>query len=161
MRAPSVHGDLGVDNEIGLANYLAGASDIDTLVKAPEIVPFHVVTAGPQPPNAAELLRSGKLDTLIAELLVRYDHVVIDSPPVMGLADAPIIASKTEGTVFVAEAHGVKARLIRLAIGRLRQGHARLLGTVLTKFETKRSRFGYEYGYGYGYGYGIEEPAKS
>jgi Mrp family chromosome partitioning ATPase len=113
-----------------------------------------VLTAGPQPPNAAELLRGGRLDALFAELISKFDHVVIDSPPVMGLADAPIIASKTEGTVFVVEARGVKARLARLAIGRLRQARAQLLGAVLTKFEAKRAHFGYGYDYGYGYGSG-------
>jgi capsular exopolysaccharide synthesis family protein len=154
MRSPSVHGDLGLPNERGLSNYLAGTEEIDRLVQYPSSEPFAVLTAGPQPPNAAELLRGAKLDALVADLLGKFDQVIIDSPPVMGLADAQIIASRTEGTVFVLEAGGVKARIARRAIDRLRQGRARLLGTILTKFDARRAHFAYGYDYGYGYGYG-------
>jgi polysaccharide biosynthesis transport protein len=157
MRSPSVHAEVGVSNERGLSNYLSGTSDIDGLLQTVEGQPFSILAAGPQPPNAAELLRSGRFETLIVELLKRFDRVVIDCPPVMGLADAPIIASRTEATVFVIEARGVKARIAQLALGRLRQGRAQLLGAILTKFETKRSNFGYGYDYGYGYGYGRDD----
>lgn len=159
MRSPSVHHDLGLNNAKGLSNYLSGTDNLDTLTQNPEGEPFTVLTAGPQPPNAAELLRSGRLDALFAELANKFDHVVIDSPPVMGLADAPIIASKTEGVVFVVEARGVKARLARLAIGRLRQARTQLLGAVLTKFEARQAHFGYGYDYGYGYGSGDAKSA--
>jgi succinoglycan biosynthesis transport protein ExoP len=159
MRSPSIHSEVGLDNHVGLSNYLSGTGDLGELVRKPEDVPFSVLTAGPQPPNAAELLRGDRLQILFAELLTRFDHVVVDSPPVMGLADAPIIASRTEGTVFVIEARGVKARIARLALGRLRQGRAQLLGSVLTKFDSKRAHFGY--GYDYGYGYGSERSEKA
>jgi len=130
------------------------------LVRQVEGQPFFVLPAGPQPPNAAELLRSGRFEALVEELLAKFDQVVIDSPPVMGLADAPIIASRAEATVFVLEARGVKARIARLALTRLRQGRARLLGAILTKFEAKKSNYGYGYDYGYGYGYGQTENGK-
>jgi len=152
MRSPSVHGDLQLSNERGLSTFLAGTDDLDQLIQQPEREPFAVIAAGPQPPNAAELLRSERFDLLIEQLLKRYQHVVVDSPPVMGLADAPIIGSRTEGTIYVVEARGVKGRMARLALGRLRQGRANLLGTVLTKFEAKQAHFGYGYDYGYGYG---------
>jgi succinoglycan biosynthesis transport protein ExoP len=157
MRSPSVHSEVGIDNDRGLSNYLSGIGDLDSLVRQVEGEPFSVLPAGPQPPNAAELLRSNRFETLLVELMKRFDHIIIDSPPVMGLADAPIIASRTEGTIFVLEARGVKARIARLALTRLRQGRAQLLGAILTKFETKRSNFGYGYDYGYGYGYGRDD----
>ena len=158
MRSPSVHTDLGLANERGTSNYLSGTSDLAELVQFPEMANMGVMTAGPQPPNAAELLRGHRLEALIAELLTQFQHVVIDSPPVLGLADAPLIASRTEATVFVIEATGVKGRIARQAIARLRQGRAQILGSVLTKFEAKRAHFGY--GYDYGYGYGSEEKRK-
>jgi capsular exopolysaccharide synthesis family protein len=152
IRSPSVHGETGLHNERGLSNYLSGISDIESLIQRPETEPFAVMPAGPLPPNAAELLRSDRLRQLLADLHTRFDHVVIDSPPVMGLADAPIIASQVEGVVFVLEARGVTARVARLAIGRLRQARGNILGIVLTKFEAKRAHYGYGYEYGYGYG---------
>lgn len=152
MRSPSVHGDMELKNERGLSNYLAGTDDLKNLVQFPELENFGVMTAGPQPPNAAELLRGERLEELIAELLQSFDYVIVDSPPVLGLADAPLIASRTEATLFVVEARGVKARIARQALARLQQGRTVLLGTVLTKFESKRAHYGYGYDYGYGYG---------
>jgi Mrp family chromosome partitioning ATPase len=75
----------------------------------------------------------------------------------MGLADAPLLASKVEGVVFAVESHGIRASLVKTAIERLRAANAHLLGAVLTKFESKRAHFGY--GYEYGYGYGSEKSA--
>ncbi len=152
MRSPSVHAGLQLPNDRGLSTFLAGAAELDALIQATEREPFVIMAAGPQPPNAAELLRSERLPLLLKLLLERFQHVVIDCPPVMGLADAPLIASRTDGTVFVVEARGVKARLAKVALNRLRQGRAQLLGTVLTKFESKQAHFGYGYDYGYDYG---------
>ena len=152
LRAPSVHAEVGIPNDRGLSNYLSGTGNLDELIQRPGSEPFAVLTAGPQPPNAAELLRSDRFEALVAELLKRFDHIVIDAPPVMGLADAPILASRVEATVFVLEARGVKGRIAKLALTRLRQGRAELLGAILTKFEAKRAHFGYGYEYGYGYG---------
>lgn len=152
MRSPSVHGDLQIANDCGLSNYLAGTSSTADLIRYPELEHFGIITAGPQPPNAAELLRGDRLDALIRSLLTEFQHVIIDSPPVLGLADAPLIASRTEASIFVIEARGVKARVARQAIARLRQSRATILGSVLTKFESKRAHYGYGYDYGYGYG---------
>jgi capsular exopolysaccharide synthesis family protein len=149
--------EVGIENNRGLSNYLSGTSDLAGLIRQLDDEPFSVLPAGPQPPNAAELLRSSRFENLMAELFTRFDHIVIDSPPIMGLADAPIIGSRTEAVVFVLEARGVTARVARLALSRLRQGRAQLLGAILTKFEAKRTNFGYGYDYGYGYGYGQKE----
>jgi Mrp family chromosome partitioning ATPase len=109
------------------------------------------MTAGPIPPNAAELLTSDRLKVLVERLLESFDHVVIDSPPVMGLADAPLIASRVEGVVYAVESHGIRSSLVRTALGRLASANARVLGVVLTKFEARRSAgYGYDYGYNYG-----------
>jgi capsular exopolysaccharide synthesis family protein len=157
MRSPSVHVEVGIENDRGLSNYLSGTSDLAGLIRQLDDEPFSVLPAGPQPPNAAELLRSNRFENLMAELFTRFDHIVIDSPPIMGLADAPIIGSRTEAVVFVLEARGVTARVARLALSRMRQGRAQLLGAILTKFEAKRTNYGYGYDYGYGYGYGQKE----
>jgi capsular exopolysaccharide synthesis family protein len=162
MRSPSVHGNLGLSNDRGLSNYLAGSEAIGPLLQRPEGEPMAVLTAGPQPPNAAELLRSPRFAALLAELRANFDHVIIDSPPVMGLADAPTVASQAEGTVFVIESRSVKERVARRALDRLRQGRAHIIGAVLTRFDPRRASLGYDYGYGYGYGssYGDNAPTR-
>jgi polysaccharide biosynthesis transport protein len=152
MRSPSVHGLFGLKNERGVSNVLAGSDDVAGMLHASGQDGLVVMTAGPQPPNAAELLSGERLGFLIAKLLETVDHVIVDSPPVMGLADAPLIASKVEGTVYAVESHGIRTSLVRVALGRLASANARILGIVLTKFESKRAHYGYGYDYGYGYG---------
>ena len=150
MRSPSVHHLGGVDHDRGLSNYLAGDDRIDTLTFTMKDLGFTAMSAGPLPPNAAELLTGNRLSLLIERLLETFDHVVVDSPPVMGLADAPLIASRVEGVIYAVESHGIRASLVKTALGRLASANARVIGGVLTKFEARRGRYGYEYGYSYG-----------
>lgn len=152
MRSPSVHQFTGVANARGVSNFLSGADDLDAMLTADADAGVAILTAGPNPPNAAELLTSPRMRRLLDELASRYDHVVLDCPPVLGLADAPLIGSAVEGMVYVVEAHGVRSSVIRAAIGRLQAANANLVGIVLTKFEAKRAGYGYGYDYGYGYG---------
>lgn len=152
MRSPSVHTLVGTTHSTGLSNYLAGNDDLESLLVHTE-QGLTVMTAGPIPPNAAELLTGDRLPKLIETLLQTYSHVVIDTPPVMGLADAPLIGSRVEAVVFAVEAHGIRASMARTALGRLASANARVIGGVLVKFEAQRAHFGYGYDYGYGYGH--------
>jgi len=152
MRSPSVHNLGRVGNDRGLSNFLAGEDNLSQLTFEMDELGFTAMSAGPIPPNAAELLTGNRLELLISRLLDTYDHVVVDSPPVMGLADAPLIASRVEGVVYAVEAHGIRSSLVKTALQRLRAANARILGGVLTKFEARRSYYGYGYDYGYGYG---------
>lgn len=152
MRSPSVHQLGGVPNTKGLSNYLSGEDDLPSLFFRMEEFNLTAMSAGPPPPNAAELLTGPRLDQMVETLLREFDHVVIDSPPIMGLADAPLIASHVEGIVYVVESHGIKSKIVRRAIDRLRGVKAQIFGAILTKFEAQKSRYGYGYDYGYSYG---------
>ena len=152
MRSPSVHHLGGVDHDRGLSNFLSGQDDIESLIFRMEDLGLTAMSAGPIPPNAAELLTGNRLSLLIDLLLKDYDHVVIDSPPVMGLADAPLIASKVEGVIYAVESHGIRSSMVKTALGRLASANAHVFGAVLTKFETQRAHYGFGYEYGYGYG---------
>lgn len=158
MRSPSVHYFGGVSHDNGLSNFLTGEDNIASLIFPMTDLGFVAMSAGPIPPNAAELLTGNRLALLISRLLESYDHVVIDSPPVMGLADAPLIASKVEGVVYAVESHGIRSSLVKTALARLTSTNAHIVGGVLTKFEARKAHYGYGYDYGYGYG---RENAKS
>jgi capsular exopolysaccharide synthesis family protein len=152
MRSPSVHHIYGIANERGLSNFMAGEDNVPSLIHHMDENGVDVVTAGPQPPNAAELLTSGRLGLLITRLLDDYDHVLIDSPPVLGLADAPLIGSQVEAVVFTVESHGAKVGAVMAALSRLRAANANVIGAVLTKFEQRKAQYGYGFEYEYGYG---------
>jgi capsular exopolysaccharide synthesis family protein len=161
MRSPSVHQLGGVSHDLGLSNFLAGEDDIDSLIFEMKDLGFTAMSAGPIPPNAAELLVGSRLSVLIERLLVNFDQVIIDSPPVMGLADAPLIASRVEGIIFAIEAQSIRAALVKTALARLRSANARVIGCILTKFVSRRAHFGYGGHYEYGYSYGRDEESTS
>lgn len=157
MRSPSVHHLGGVDHDHGLSNFLAGHDDIGQLTFEMPHLGFTAMSAGPIPPNAAELLTGHRLPLLISKLLELFDHVVIDSPPVMGLADALLIASRVEGVVYAVESRGLRSSLVKTALQRLQTANAHVLGGVLTKFDSRKAHYGYGDGYDYGYGYGRQK----
>ena len=152
MRSPSVHHLGGVGHERGVSNFLAGEEDISTLTFEIADLGLTAMTAGPIPPNAAELLTGNRLSVLIERLLETYDHVVVDSPPVMGLADAPLIASRVEGVIYAVESHGIRSSQVKTALNRLAAANVHIFGGALTKFEARKAHYGYGYEYGYGYG---------
>ena len=158
MRSPSIHHLGGVDHDRGLSNFLAGEDNISSLTFPMNDHGFTGMSAGPIPPNAAELLVGNRLSVLIERLLIDHDHVVIDSPPVMGLADAPLIAARVDGVVYAVESHGIRSSLVKTALGRLISANARIIGGVLTKFDPRKAHYGY--GYEYGYGNGRDRKAK-
>jgi polysaccharide biosynthesis transport protein len=152
MRSPSMHSFVNALNKTGLSNFLAGDNDWKKLVVPTPLKGLSLLPAGPTPPSAAELLSSDRMLMLVRQLLEEFDHVVLDSPPILGLADAPLLARAVEGCVFVVEAEGVAIRGVKTALGRLQSVHAHVFGVVLTKFKRRQSSYGYGYGDAYGYG---------
>ncbi len=152
MRSPSMHGFLKMSNPSGLSNFLAGDNEWRAHVRKTEAKGLSLLSAGPMPPSAAELLSGDRMLMLVRQLLDHFDHVVVDAPPILGLADAPLLSRAVEGCVFVIEAEGVAVRGIKSSLGRLQAVQAHVFGGVLTKLQKRQSGFGYGYGYGYGYG---------
>ena len=152
IRNPSLNRYLDVPNRRGLSHYLSGDDALSELITQMPKFGFDLITAGVTPPNAAELLGSERLKILIEMLLKRYDHVVLDSAPLLGLADAPLIARRVEGVLFTIEANSTKSRVIATALNRLRMSGAKLFGAIVTKVGVKNQVYGYGYEYGYSYG---------
>lgn len=154
VRNPSLNRYLGIPNQRGLSHYLSGDEDLDGMIAELPKFGFSIITAGKMPPNAAELLGGERLGALMTKLMERYDHILVDAPPLLGLADAPLIARRVEGVLFTIEANGTKSRVIATALNRLRMSGAKLFGAMVTKVGARNQVYGYGYGYGYGYTYG-------
>ena len=157
LRNPSLHKRLGCDNAAGLSNCLIGACTPPEVFQATGTATLAFLASGPLPPNAADLLGNARLHSLLAVGLEVFDLIVIDSPPVMGLADAAVLSNAAAATIFVASAGEARFSHIRGALKRLQFGRGPVIGTVLTKFDAKAAGYGYGYGYGDGYGYGAVE----
>jgi capsular exopolysaccharide synthesis family protein len=154
MRSPSLNVLFGRENRRGLSNFLTGDDDWRSLLQKTGNANLSLLTAGPKPPSAAELLSSVRLGDLVQKLSAEFDTVIVDAPPVLGLADAPLLARHVEGCIYVAEVESAPIREIRASIARLKAVQANVLGIILTKLRERSA--GYGYGYGYGYGDDIE-----
>ena len=140
----------------GLANYLIGGVDnVDSvIVHSDDIKKLSVLPVGTIPPNPAELLESNTFADLLAKLRTEYDYVIIDCPPIEMMADAQIIETLVDRTIFVVRA-GLLERVMVPEIDRLySEKKFKNMGLVLNGTLSGTSRYGHKYGYGYGYGYG-------
>ena len=151
LRKASLHRKLGIGNDLGLTNYLAGDAQPVKITRGCQIPHLFLIPSGPLPPNPAELLGSAKMIALLNLAAEKFDQVIIDGPPVLGLADAPILGSLAEATLLVAEAGVTSRQYAQGAVKRLRSTRTRLVGGVLTKVDTRNRSYGY-HGYYYQYG---------
>lgn len=159
LRNPSLHKMLGGNNRLGFSSALAG-SDVDALLQPTEQEHLTLLTSGPRPPSPADLLSSQALPDVLSALADRFDLVIVDGPPIMGLADATLLGHAVEGVLFISGAGIVRRGTALRAIDRLRGAGADILGGVLERFDSKQANLGgYGYEYTYAYDYGMEEPA--
>jgi succinoglycan biosynthesis transport protein ExoP len=152
LRDGSLHEMLGLKNNVGLSNYLTGGCSLGEAVQRTSLGDLSFLCCGPLPPNAAELLASKRLPSLLSAELEAFDLIIVDSAPIMGLADAPLLSHATAATLFVVAAGQSRRNSVRNGLARLRMTRAPVLGTIVTKLEVRTSDYGYGYGYGFGYG---------
>jgi capsular exopolysaccharide synthesis family protein len=159
MRRPSLHKftDRTRDaEEKGLSSLLAGQVDIEEALTPSSYPGLSYVFAGVIPPDPAKLLSGPNLAAVVSDLMNRCDLLIVDAPPVLGLADAPTLASLGEATLFVAEADRPHRGQAKNAVRRLHLARAQVIGGVLTKFEPRRGAY---YAYDYDYTYGQDNAA--
>lgn len=152
LRRPALHKAFDLDNDKGVAEYLSGQASVDEILRQSTQQDVSVITSGAIPPNPTELLSGPLLSELLRELRERFDVVIIDAPPILGLADAVIVGSLAEGTMLVMEAGRNYRGGMRSSVARLRKGGVRLLGAIITKQNVRD--LGYSYAQDYQYTYG-------
>lgn len=152
LRKPAIHRLARLGNAGGLSNVLAGSASAMQVVQPGGEPNLSVITSGPLPPNPPELLAGERLPQLLQTLQENFDVIVIDGPPVLGLADAPLVAHHAEATLLVAAADSTRRDALHGATQRLLAAHGHIVGTLLTRFDLARkgeAYGGYEY-YSYG-----------
>lgn len=152
LRKPSLHRTLSLDNQLGLTNYLAGGGAQPVDIAKPTHVPnLFAIPAGPLPPNPADLLSSARMVELLSLAAGKFDQVILDSPPLLGLADALIIGNLCEGTLLTVEMGSTPRGYVLGALKRLRGARVHVLGSILTKLEARGGAYGYYRSYYYYY----------
>lgn len=138
--------------DVGLSHILTNESALSEHVVRTEVENFWIMPAGRIPPSPPELIASARFAALIADASATFDHVVIDGPPVLGLADSPLLSTAVQSTLMVVEAGRTRTRAAVEAQNRLRTAGARMIGAILTRYQAQAA-----YGYGYGYGQGSDQ----
>jgi capsular exopolysaccharide synthesis family protein len=152
MRAPMQDLIFSMNGRIGLGNVLQGKDDLETAIRHTGIENLDLLPAGVAGRNPSELLNSQRFLDLLDELSEKYDHIVIDSPPLLAVTDARIIAASADATVLVLRAGKSNRKLSELSIDGLMSVGAKMLGAVVN--DVRRGR-DYRYYGSYGrYGYG-------
>lgn len=156
LRNPSLHRSLGIKGEAGLSNLLSGSSGLAEVTLASDEARMSVILAGPLPPNPAELLSGSKFVSMLTVASERYDQIIIDGPPVLGLADSPILANAVEGTLMVVTSGKTRIATAQQALKRLLAARGRIVGALMTKYDAKAAGYGRSYQYNYDgyYAYG-------
>lgn len=163
MRKPNLHRMFGLDNTLGLSNLLTNTirkEDFPKLLRTTKYPNVTIMTSGTIPPNPADLLSSSRMAAALSGLAKRYDLVIIDAPPIVGLSDAPILSRLADGALLVVSANQVTRKSAVNALKRLRAAGANVLGATLSKFAVSRLDYNYAYRYinsDY-YTYGAETP---
>lgn len=159
MRRPRCHKVLNTKNEVGLSTYLSRDIPLDEVVQEAEEIPnLHVIPAGPVPPNPSELLSSVKLRILLSQLQDQYDHIVIDSPPVIHVTDALIISPQVDGVALVVKSGHTPREAVVRSKQALIDVNAKIFGVVLNHVDLERE--GYYYNYKYSYYHQAEESSQ-
>lgn len=153
MRRGYLHKYFNHDNLPGLAEYLNTQQTLDSIIKPTEIPHLDVITRGKSPVNPSELLSSAKFAAMFEQLSPMYDHIIIDTPPVLAVTDGIIISQYAGVNLVIARYAKSQMKELELTVNRFEQVGVKVNGFILNDIQRGTGGYGYGYGYNYAYGY--------
>lgn len=144
LRRPRIHSLSNLNNLWGLSSIISGNMPVETVMRQmPLISECSVITAGPIPPDPTKLLSSQKMKQLMAEFHQSFDLVIYDAPPLVGLADASLLASHTDGVVLVTRIHKTDRAVLTQALDNLKMTRSNILGMIVNGLKSKSYSYYY------------------
>jgi capsular exopolysaccharide synthesis family protein len=143
LRRPRLQKVFRGKMNLGLVNYLAANIPLDDIIQSTEVPSLSVILSGPTPPNPSELLASDRMKHLIEELRGKFAYVIFDSPPVLAVTDAVVLAASADGVVLCVHGGRTPRELVQRSAERLRQANIPVLGAILNNLDL------HQYGYTY------------
>ncbi|HWC77876.1 MAG TPA: polysaccharide biosynthesis tyrosine autokinase [Blastocatellia bacterium] len=156
LRKPTAHKLFGLDHVRGLSTYLSRDVNIDGLIQKLQIPNLYLLPCGPIPPNPAELISSEKMKEMLKMLGDRFDHILIDSPPLINVTDPVILSTLVDGVILVVHGGRSTRGVVSRARHELVSVGAKIFGVVLNNVDLKREGYDDYYYYRYYQGYGVE-----
>jgi capsular exopolysaccharide synthesis family protein len=161
MRNPCIHRALNLKNDAGMSTFLSGNAELSSVIQASSIRNLSVITSGPIPPNPAELVGSPRMKESLSFLGSSVNYVVIDTPPVLSVADARILGTVADGVILVVKS-GSTPRNAVLHTRLLLEGiNVRIIGILLNKVDITAGHYPRYYYYYRGYGTGKQSSART
>jgi len=146
LRKPTGHYTFRLENHIGLTNVLTRQSTLAQAVQESEIPHLSVLTSGPIPPNPSELLASAQMAELLKEMKEQFDMIIFDTPPILAVADAQILANQVDGTILVVSSGKTEKDAALKSKELLSNAKGKLLGVVLNNRKVEEGNYYYYYG---------------
>lgn len=146
LRKPTGHYTFRLENHIGLTNVLTRQSTLAQAVQESEIPHLSVLTSGPIPPNPSELLASAQMAELLKEMKEQFDMIIFDTPPILAVADAQILANQVDGTILVVSSGKTEKDAALKSKELLSNAQGKLLGVVLNNRKVEEGNYYYYYG---------------
>lgn len=157
MRKPRLHRIFDLENKVGLSTFLSGNAEFgDGLIQTSGIENLDIIASGPVPPNPAELVSSYRFQDLLHGLYPLYNFIIIDTPPVLGMADPLIISQQADGVIMVVRSGQTPKEAVQEAKRLLISVNAKILGVVLNSVDQAAMKYSYYYNY-YKYYYSNED----
>ncbi|HAV5691566.1 TPA: polysaccharide biosynthesis tyrosine autokinase [Acinetobacter baumannii] len=151
MRRGYMHKYFDVDVKPGLSELLSGQADLQKVLHKTQVANLDVITRGKSPTNPSEILSSNQFKELLEQLQSQYDHIIIDTPPVLAVTDGIIISQYTGVNLIVARYAKSQMKELELTVNRFEQAGVKVNGFILN--DIQRASAGYGYGYNHAYAY--------
>lgn len=151
LRRGYLHKYFNLPTQPGLAEYLNGQADLSQVVKATEVAGLDVIARGKSPANPSELLSTAQFTAMLNQLSEQYDHILIDTPPILAVTDGIIISQHAGVNLVIARYAKTQMKELELTLNRFEQAGVKVNGIILN--DIQRSSAGYGYGYNYSYAY--------
>lgn len=146
LRKPTAHYTFRLENHSGLTNVLTRQSSLGQAVQGTEVSDLYVLTSGPVPPNPSELLASFQMEELLKEMKQQFDMIIFDTPPILAVADAQILANQVDASILVVSSGQTEKEAAVKAKELLVHAKSKLLGAVLNNRKADSGNYYYYYG---------------
>jgi len=146
LRKPTAHYTFRLENHTGLTNVLTRQSALGQAAQSTEVPNLYVLTSGPIPPNPSELLASKQMGEVLGEMKERFDMVIFDTPPILAVADAQILANQVDASLLIVSSSKTEKEAALKAKELLTQAKSKLLGAVLNNRKMEEGNYYYYYG---------------
>ena len=148
LRKPTAHHNFALTNRWGLTSVTSQQCQLEEAIQTTDVPNLDVITSGPIPPNPAEILASKRMKAVIEQLKLIYDVILIDTPPLLAVTDAQIVATSCDGVILVVDQGSVRREIAKKALQNLQTVNARILGVVMNNVKRKSNDQSYYYYYG-------------